>query len=91
MLEICTEQDLECYHLREITKKIAALHAQNGCVIVLKAKEEESHLIAGNCEVYGAIQAKYDILKDDNDLVHFFNDILAKRDELDMKTNENET
>ena len=57
----------------------------------LKAKEEESHLIAGNCEVYGEIRAKYDILKDDNDLVHFFNDILAKRDELDRKTNENET
>ena len=47
-----------------------------------EAREEEAHLISGNCEVYGEIRKKYDIL-DDNNLVHFFNDVLKRRDDLD--------
>ena len=55
-----------------------------------KAKEDESHLISGNCEVYGEIRAKYDSLNDDMDLVKFFNEILANREEIDEKEKETE-
>ena len=50
-----------------------------------EAKEEESHLISGNCEVYKEIWSKYDNLNDDMELVNFFNEILAKREEIDEK------
>ena len=50
-----------------------------------KAREEESHLIAGNCEIYGEIRAKYDSLNNDMDLVNFFNEVLAKRQEIEEK------
>ena len=49
------------------------------------AKEEESHLFSGNCEIYGEIRSKYDNLNDDMNLVNFFNEVLAKRDEIDEK------
>ena len=48
-----------------------------------QAKEEEGHLTSGNCEVYGDIRANYSDLNDDNQLVNFFKEILAKRDELE--------
>ena len=50
-----------------------------------KAREEESHLIYGDCEVYGEIRDKFDNLNDDENLVKFFNQVLAKRDLLDGK------
>ena len=53
-----------------------------------KSKEEESHLISGNCEIYGEIRAKYDHLNDDLDLVNFFNEVLAKREEIEEKEKE---
>ena len=46
-------------------------------------KEEESHLISGDCEIYGDIRRKYGDLDDDNKLVKFFNEVLARRDELE--------
>ena len=49
------------------------------------SKEEESHLISGNCGIYGEIRSKYDNLNDDMNLVNFFNEVLAKRDEIDEK------
>ena len=49
----------------------------------LKAWEDESHLISGDCEVFGEIRTKYENLDDDENLVKFFNEILTKRDELD--------
>ena len=48
-----------------------------------KEREEESHLLSGNCNVYGEIRGRYDNLDDDNQLVKFFNDILARRDKLE--------
>ena len=53
-----------------------------------KSKEEELHLISGNCEVYGEIRAKYDNLNNDMDLVNFFNEVLAKREEIEEKEKE---
>ena len=55
-----------------------------------KAKEEESHLISGNCEVYGEIRSKYQNLNDDMNLVNFFNEVLAKRGEIEEKEKEAE-
>ena len=48
-----------------------------------EAREEESHLLSGNCPVYGEIWAKYENLDDDDNLVSFFNEILNLRDELE--------
>ena len=48
-------------------------------------KEEESHLISGDCEIYGDIRRKYGDLDDDNKLVKFFNEVLARRDELEKE------
>jgi hypothetical protein len=50
-----------------------------------REKEEEPHLLSGNCEVYGEIRQKYGDLKDVDSLVDFFNEVLALRDELDAK------
>ena len=44
---------------------------------------EESHLLSGVCEVYGEIKHKYSNLNDDNQLVDFFNEVLAQRDKLE--------
>ena len=52
-------------------------------------KEEESHLLSGNCEVYGDIRGNYSNLNDDNQLVDFFNEELARRDKLDEDEKEN--
>ena len=48
-----------------------------------KAREDESHLISGECEVFGDLKSKYDNLDDEEILVKFFNEILAMRDKLD--------
>ena len=52
-----------------------------------EAKEDESHLISGNCDVYGEIRRKYSSLDDDNQLVNFFNEVLSRRDELEEEEN----
>ena len=48
-------------------------------------REEESHLLSGNCEVYGDIRRRYDNLDDDANLVQFFNEVLQMRDALEEK------
>ena len=48
-----------------------------------KAREEESHLISGECDVYGEIRAEFDDLDDDIVLVDFFNRILKMKERLD--------
>ena len=48
-----------------------------------RAKEEEQHLVSGNCEVYGEIRAAYPNLNNDEQLVKFFNEVLAMRDKLE--------
>ena len=51
------------------------------------SREEESHLMSGNCEVYGEIRGKYDNLEDDENLVQFFTEVLQVRDELEENEN----
>ena len=48
-----------------------------------ESREEESHLLSGVCEIYGEIRDKYSNLNDDNQLVNFFNEVLAQRDKLE--------
>ena len=54
-----------------------------------EVREEESHLISGNCEVYGEIRRKYSDLTDDQQLVDFFNEVLSRRDELEEEEKNN--
>jgi hypothetical protein len=46
-------------------------------------KEDESHLLSGRCPVYGPIREKYGSLENDEKLVDFFSEVLAKRAELE--------
>jgi hypothetical protein len=48
-----------------------------------QAREEELHLVSGQCPVYGDLTHKFSNLTDDNSLVQFFQDVLARREELD--------
>ena len=47
------------------------------------SREEESHLLSGQCQVYGDLTDKYSNLTDDNQLVQLFSDILARREALE--------
>ena len=49
----------------------------------LKAREDESHLITGNCEVFGNMRRKYGDLSEEENLVKFFTAVLSTRDKLD--------
>ena len=46
-------------------------------------REEESHLLYGECPVYADIRDQFQDFDCDNNLVEFFNLVLARRDELD--------
>ena len=48
-----------------------------------REKEDETHLLSGNCEVYGEIRKKYGNIDDDKTMVEFFNEVLAMRDLLE--------
>ena len=48
-------------------------------------REQESHLLAGACRVYGDIRQKYGDLEDDEDLVRFFTEVLERREELEAR------
>ena len=47
-----------------------------------RSKESESHLLSGNCIIYGDINVKYTDLKEDIQLVKFFSEVLERRDKL---------
>ena len=42
--------------------------------------ESESHLLEGSCPVYGEINLRYTDLNDEEQLINFFNEVLAKRE-----------
>ena len=44
-------------------------------------KEDENHLLSGSCPIYKDIRDKYGDIESDTDLVNYFNDILARREE----------
>ena len=48
-------------------------------------REEEAHLMSGKCTVFGDLAFKYNDLTDDESLVQFFSEVLARRDELDKE------
>ena len=50
-----------------------------------KCREEEAHLLSGQCKVYGDLTLQYDDLTNDDNLVNFFRDVLARREELDKE------
>ena len=49
-------------------------------------KEEESHILEGKCPIYKDIFEKYDNLEEDEVIVEFFSEVLARRDSLDDGT-----
>jgi hypothetical protein len=46
-------------------------------------KEEESHLLTGDCPVYGDIRESYPDLVTDEDLVNLFTEVLSRRERLE--------
>ena len=50
-----------------------------------EAREEEAHLLSGQCKVYGDLALQYSDFTNDDNLVQFFNDVLARRDQLDKE------
>ena len=42
-------------------------------------REEESHIMSGNCEVYGDSQNNYPDLENDDELVKFFSKVLERK------------
>jgi hypothetical protein len=53
-------------------------------------REEESHLLAGKCPVYSDINERYGALDNDHQLVSFFQEILERRDMIDLVDEEEE-
>ena len=51
-----------------------------------EAREEESHMTSGQCKVYGDLTHNFSNLNDDNNLVKFFSEVLARRDQLELLT-----
>ena len=47
------------------------------------AKEEESHIMSGHCEVYGDLQSQFGDLGEDKNLVRFFQAVLDRREGLE--------
>ena len=62
---------------------------RGGLCRCMRNREEEPHLLSGNCEVFGEIRAKYGELNDDAKLVSFFMEVLEMRDSLDEAEKEN--
>ena len=49
-------------------------------------REEEPHLLSGHCKVYGDLTHQFSDLSNDDQLVKFFSDVLARRDQLLVDT-----
>ena len=50
-----------------------------------ESREDESHIMAGHCKVYGDLTEKYPDFTDNNSLVQFFTEVLYRRDRLDKE------
>ena len=60
--------------------------AKTSWLCVCGEEREEQHLISGHCKVYGDLTHKYDNLAEDNQLVQFFEEVLARREDLEVET-----
>ena len=49
-----------------------------------ESREDEAHLMSGQCKVYGDLTEKYSDFTDDS-LIQFFSEVLARRDRLDKE------
>ena len=49
-------------------------------------REEEQHLLSGHCKVYGDLAHNYENLADDNQLVKFFAEVLARREDMEVES-----
>ena len=52
----------------------------------LEEKEEERHITGGKCPVYRELFEMFENLDNDENLVEFFGEVLARRDALDTAT-----
>ena len=50
-----------------------------------ESREDETHIMSGQCKVYGDLTEKYPDFTNDNSLVSFFTEVLARRDVLDKE------
>ena len=73
---------MQCNHSRGITLKTDGLPGPHGSVSARSHKRRRSHLLSGQCSVYGDLTHKYSDFTEDNSLVQFFNEVLARRDAL---------
>ena len=46
-------------------------------------KEDESHIKYGNCPIYQDIREKFESLEDDESIMKYFSEVLARRDALE--------
>ena len=51
------------------------------------SKEDENHLLSGNCPIYSDKRDNYGDLESDEILVSYFNEILTRRTEMQKVTN----
>ena len=54
------------------------------------SKESESHLLNGECQVYGQIRNKYGSLDSEDNLIEFFSEVLQERERLEEEEEERE-
>ena len=54
-----------------------------------KSREEEGHILSGECQVYGDLVDKYSDLTNDDNLVALFREVLSRREQLSKQTNNN--
>ena len=54
-----------------------------------KSREEEGHILSGECQVYGDLVDKYSDLTNDDNLVSLFQEVLSWREQLSKQTNNN--
>ena len=64
-------------------KKSSKFQPTNWLCRCLVNIENEAHLKDGMCHVYRDIREKYDTLEDDENLVNFFSEVIARRNALD--------
>ena len=50
-----------------------------------EAREEESHLTSRRCTLFGDLRDRFGDLHNDENLVHFFQEVLARRDKMDKE------
>ena len=49
----------------------------------LESRENESHLTSGKCKIYGHLNERFGDLSNDENLILFFQEVLARRDQMD--------